>query len=114
MKVELKKLACELMDIDAVLSRYRRTEILNVNIFSQTWGSTSLGFGGVGGQAMTSAYTTVLECLVEPQDSKEEHHIWLVFFAGSIAYAVENPTEEFFKDLASGNMASCAEAHKLY
>lgn len=114
MKVELKKLTCELMEIDTVLSRYKRTEILNVNIFSQTWGSTALGFGGIGGSAMTSAYTTVLECFVEHQDSKGEHHIWLVFFAGSIAYAVENPTEEFFKDLASGNMASCAEARGRY
>lgn len=29
-------------------------------MFPQAWGSTSLGFGGIGGQAMTSAYTTVI------------------------------------------------------
>jgi len=26
----------------------------------QTWGSTALGFGGIGGQAMTDAYTIII------------------------------------------------------
>ena len=30
-----------------------------ISVFSQTWGSTALGFGGIGGQAITSAYTTI-------------------------------------------------------
>ena len=32
-------------------------------MFPQTWGSTALGHGGVGGAAMTTAYTVVLECI---------------------------------------------------
>ena len=31
----------------------------DIYIFQQIWGSTALGFGGIGGQAMTSAYTYV-------------------------------------------------------
>ncbi len=30
-------------------------------MFPQTWGSTALGFGGLGGQAMTRAYTIVIQ-----------------------------------------------------
>ena len=30
-----------------------------LHIFQQTWGSTALGFGGIGGQAMTTANTYV-------------------------------------------------------
>ena len=31
-----------------------------INIFDQLWGSTALGFGGIGGQTMTTATTVVL------------------------------------------------------
>jgi hypothetical protein len=30
-------------------------------MFTQMWGSTALGFGGIGGQAMTEAYTVVVQ-----------------------------------------------------
>lgn len=33
---------------------------LEMDMFLQTWGDTSLGFGGIGGQTMTSAYTAVV------------------------------------------------------
>ena len=29
------------------------------NVFPQVWGSTTLGFGGIDGSAMTEAYTVV-------------------------------------------------------
>ncbi len=32
-----------------------------LGMFPQTWGSTSMGFGGMGGAAMTPAYTTLIE-----------------------------------------------------
>lgn len=31
-----------------------------LHMFPQVWGDTSLGFGGIGGQAITSAYTTIV------------------------------------------------------
>lgn len=33
---------------------------LLVYMFPQTWGDTSLGFGGMGGQAITTALTTII------------------------------------------------------
>ena len=53
----------------------------SVYIFEQTWGSTALGFGGMGGQAMTTANTIVLIPINNNQDC-------FVYFAGRFAYSV--------------------------
>ena len=53
----------------------------SVYIFEQTWGSTALGFGGMGGQAMTTANTIVLIPINNHQDC-------FVYFAGRFAYSV--------------------------
>lgn len=64
--------------------------------FKQMWGSTALGFGGFGGQAMTEAYTTVVE---------EVGSGWVgVFFDDRLAYKIKNPNRKFYKDLANENM----------
>lgn len=55
--------------------------------FVQTWGSTALGFGGVGGCAITSARTYVL-IPYEPSEMA------LVYFSGRFAY--EAPWGEAF------------------
>lgn len=52
-----------------------------IYIFEQTWGSTALGFPGIGGQAITSAFTYVL--IPQSMDSK-----CFIYFAGRFAYAV--------------------------
>lgn len=49
--------------------------------FEQTWGSTALGFGGIGGQAITAARTYVFV----PQSCNQK---CFVYFAGRYAYAV--------------------------
>lgn len=36
---------------------------INVHIIKQNWGSTSCGWGGMGGAAMTSSYTTIIQNL---------------------------------------------------
>lgn len=82
-----------------------RKDILDIRIFSQTWGSTALGFGGIGGDALTTASTTVIR-LGNGQ--------WPVFFGSRLAYVVENPTKEFFEDLHNGRMADCFTAAKRY
>ena len=51
------------------------------HMFVQTWGSTALGFGGMGGQAITSANTYVFI----PQIDNQLCH---VYFAGRYAYSV--------------------------
>lgn len=66
----------------------RRPYFYDVEIYSfpQTWSSTALGFGGIGGQAITSAQTTVVICGNEA----------CVYFGGRFAYKVENTKDEFY------------------
>ena len=78
-------------------------------VFPQTWGSTALGFGGCGGQAITEAYTTVVEMswdYVNKTDDirglnliTSDDRIYAVFFDGKLAYICLNPNEQFFEDL---------------
>lgn len=72
--------------------------------FPQTWGSTALGFGGIGGAAMTTAYTTVVIC---------RNHA-AVFFDGKHCYSVDDFNEDFMKDVGQRNMPSLSEAEKRY
>ena len=67
-------------------------------MFPQMWGSTALGFGGIGGQAMTSAYTTVA--------ADVGYGYYGVFFGERLAYIVTDPSDDFFEDLRQGRMAS--------
>lgn len=69
---------------------------LEVEVFPQVWGSTALGLGGIGGQAMTTAYTTVVsDC----------HTGWYsVFFGERLAYLIHNPNDIFFDDLKDRKM----------
>lgn len=70
--------------------------------FDQTWASTALGFGGVGGSAMTTARTYVLI----PYSAQDRA---FVYFRGCFAY--KTPTNDrFWEDLKNHRMASVAEA----
>ena len=50
------------------------------NMFPQTWGSTALSHGGMGGASVTTAYTIVLECYATGE--------FLVYFGGEMCYKV--------------------------
>ncbi len=76
-------------------------EITVVAMFPQQWSSTALGFGGIGGQAFTTAYTVVL-C-----GPMGDH---LVYFGGRFAYRVARPNAQFFEDIASSDMADVRSA----
>ena len=54
--------------------------------FPQTWGSTALGFGGPGGQMITSAQTVVVIDHYGP-DGKTPRAV--VYFGGEFAYEAE-------------------------
>ena len=54
---------------------------LEVYSFPQMWGSTALGFGGIGGAAMTQAQTTI----VLPDDRSVAH----VYFNARFAYTID-------------------------
>lgn len=72
--------------------------------FEQVWGSTALGFGGIGGQMMTSARTYVFV----PVGCNQK---CFVYFAGRFAYAVEY-SQKFMDDVLRGNMESVAKVGK--
>lgn len=72
--------------------------------FPQLWGSTALGFGGMGGAAMTTAYTTVIIC----RDNAA------VFFDGRHAYSIDNFDKSFMKDVDRRSMAACRNASEKY
>lgn len=63
-----------------VPSRPWESDIELVAMFRETWGSTALGFGGMGGSAMTEAYTTVLMVGMR---------YYLVYWGGRLGYAMD-------------------------
>lgn len=73
-----------------------------LTVFLQAWGSTALGFGGVGGQAMTSAYTTVIW--------EKNIGIYGVFFGEKLGYVIENPNMVFLDDLVYHRMKECSQS----
>lgn len=76
----------------------------NITMFTQVWGSTALGFGGVGGQAITSAYTVVIG---GPCGD------FCVYFAGRFAYRIERPNARFLNDISICSLQSVGR-HHLY
>lgn len=73
--------------------------------FPQTWGSTALGFTGIGGQMMTQAQTTVIMV-------STTREYGAVFFGGKFAYSVENVNEAFIKDVSQFHMEPVYRAGK--
>lgn len=81
-----------------------------IHTFTQAWGSTALGFGGMGGQAITEVNTYVLEPVAPNAPDYKTCH---VYFAGRYAYSVPYGTQ-FCVDLVSQNMAPVSEAAARY
>lgn len=86
---------------------------LEVDMFPQGWGSTALGYPGIGGQAMTSAYTVVI--------SYEQHKFCVYFGAGgALAYYVDlnmlsrTGRDSFMNDLHDHCMADVQKAITRY
>jgi hypothetical protein len=83
---------------------------VSIDMFEQTWSDTSLGFGGVAGQAFTSAYTVVLFCA-------ETQHYY-VYHGGRHAYTVnvllqsEKGRKAFGDDLAGRCLVGCTNQAK--
>lgn len=112
MSNKLTQMAREILSIEADLPHrfdYGETprptlDDFELYTFEQTWGSTSLGFGGIGGQAITSARTYVfvpINC----------NQLCFIYFAGRYAYAV-NYSETFMEDVLKGNVESVSGAYK--
>lgn len=82
-----------------------------VAMFGQTWGSAGLGFGGISGQAVTDAYTVVIE-------GPGGHHA--VYWGGQFAYLIDSAAKSsqqrdaFKQDLQAGRTAARDKAWELY
>lgn len=93
---------------------------IRMDTFWQVWSSTALGFnvnGGCGGQAMTPAYTTVVEMYWYEMNNDngkllDENTLYAVFFGNEIAYMYLNPNSEFYHDLEHRCMKSQKESAK--
>ena len=84
---------------DCWVEKTRRHSMYDLTVYSmfpQTWGSTALGFGGIGGQAITSAYVCVIESGLVGQ--------FAVYFGGQLAYVIKRPNAAFMEDIASHRM----------
>ena len=75
-------------------------------MFTQTWGSTALGFGGISGQAVTSAYVCVIESNLIGQ--------YAVYFGGRLAYVIERPNPQFFTDISGQRMVDARLGKDTY
>lgn len=84
---------------DCWVEKTRRHSMYDLTVYSmfpQTWSSTALGFGGVGGQAITSDYVCVIESGLVGQ--------FAVYFGGRLAYVIQRPNGKFMEDVARQHM----------
>ena len=94
---------------DCFVDKSRRHGLYDLTVYSmfvQTWGSTALGFGGIGGQAVTSAYVCVIESNLVGQ--------FAVYFGGRLAYVIERPNTKFMEDIARQRMVDARDGKALY
>ena len=110
MSNKLTQMAREILAIEAdILNRFDYTvdnpkiDDFDIHIFEQVWGSTALGFGGIGGDVMTSATTYVLV----PYGKQD----CFVYFAGRYAYSAPY-SEKFREDIHNKNMLPVYEAEQ--
>jgi hypothetical protein len=84
---------------------------VEVTMFVQSWGSTALGYGGMGGASVTSAYTVIVS----------DHDCYCVYFGGrELAYLVryselsDSGKENLRLDIQSQNMADRQKSPSRY
>ena len=61
---------------------YRYWNDINIHMVSQTWGNTSGGWQGIGGSAMTQAYTIIIE--------NRWFDAIFVYYGGELAYIADS------------------------
>jgi hypothetical protein len=94
---------------DCLIEKTRKHSMYDLTVYSmfvQTWGSTALGFGGIGGQAITSAYVCIIESNLVGQ--------FAVYFGGRLAYVIERPNEKFMEDISSHRMVDARLGKTTY
>lgn len=81
---------------------YKEDDIVNIWQFDQLWGSTALGFGGLGCSVMTVALTTV----VLKTDGNVD-----VYFGTSKAYT-KKMSEPLMNDIRNFRMVAVSDSDK--
>ena len=108
MSNKLTKMAKELLIIESDLwfrfspdkwNNFVSPDDFEIHVFEQTWGSTALGFGGIGGQAITTANTYVFVPVTCNQNA-------FVYFGSQFAYEAE-VNSVFIEDLQKQIMKPC-------
>lgn len=86
--------------------KYRRPHEGEVSVYSfpQSFSSTTLGFGGVGGQAFTTAQMTIVICGSNA----------CVYVNGRLAYKINTYNEKFWQDLSDHNMRTAMQGKSAY
>ena len=103
--MRILKISRELIEIAEYLHSKGVPTDGNLYDFNQLWASTALGFGGVGGSAMTCARTYVFI----PRNIEQA----FVFFGGIFAYTTKYGSklnDRFWEDVKNCQMASVAES----
>lgn len=98
-----KEIANSAFDINSKYSDEQQRHIRSVVMFSQMWGSSALGFKGIGCTVMCKAITTVV---LNENGSAD------VYFAGELAYIVLNVNEKFIEDMNNRAISNQDEVEK--
>jgi len=94
---------------DTIVEKTCKHSLYNLTVYSmftQTWSSTALGFGGIGGQAITSAYVCVIESNIVGG--------FAVYFGGRLAYVINRPNEKFMEDVHRHRMVDAKLGKATY
>jgi len=84
-------------------TRQHTVDDVEIRMFPQTWASTALGYGGLGGAAVTTAYTVVVM----------SHYHACVYFGGPrLAYRLDDwrNNAQFVADLSASAVKSRRDA----
>ena len=90
---------------DHLVPNYRD---LDIHLWKQSWSDTSCGFGGIGGQAITRAYTLVF--------IDEYLHLGgaVVYHNFRFAGHVQRPNHRFFEDVQRRQIRGAAKDWSIY
>lgn len=103
--MELTRIAMDILNISQHMKKVYYNDVDyddgDLYVFDQTWASTALGFGGMGGSAMTTATTYVFV----PRRLNTAY----VYFDGRFAYEC-GINDRFREDIRNHRMASVMES----
>ena len=94
---------------DCFVEKTRKHSFYDLTVYSmfpQIWSSTALGFGGIGGQAITSAYVCIIESNLVGG--------YAVYFGGRLAYVIDRPNEKFIEDIERHRMVDANLGKSTY